>query len=288
MSYYHTYANACTNGHYKVVRELMNNGYDPSSYMTSLMELSIKNGHYKVVRELLKGGEIEQHVIPSLLRYNDCHSKFTKELLESYNYDPSWNSHYAIKYAAGYGYPKIVKKLLKDKRVDPFNFTMETIIKLHKYGYYRPIIKLLKNNKFDPSIKYDYILKCACRNSNNVKLIKLLLEDERVDPTSNHNIIIDLIKSSKDYNVVGGKCQDAILNLLKYQRSILVQELMDDKLETFTYDYDPIFHDSLEGELVDDHFSEEMDSIIMLVFLIKQFNILPTEIRMVIIDKLFI
>jgi hypothetical protein len=68
---------------------------------------------------------------------------------------------------------KTVKMLLNDTRVNMLKFSMELITELSKYGHYQVIIILLKNNRIDLSIKNNDIFNNMCRNSNNVKVIKI-------------------------------------------------------------------------------------------------------------------
>jgi len=131
--------------------------------------------------------------------------------------EPDLNDNLAIRWAAGKGYYKIISFLLKDLRVNPnaeykqpepkkeprcyrrnLRAEQEKWIKNFKFIYLPAIIQaaanghtkivklLLVDERVDPSIKNSLALFNAIA-SNHIEIVKLLLANKRIDLTADNN-----------------------------------------------------------------------------------------------------
>lgn len=82
---------ACDKGDYDRVKELLENGADPTVENNGAIRYASENGHVKILDLLLQDGRA----------------------------DPTANDNYPIRMAVWYGYSEIVEMLLHDGRADP-------------------------------------------------------------------------------------------------------------------------------------------------------------------------
>jgi hypothetical protein len=114
----------------------------------------------------------------------------TINILMEIGFDPSVNNNTAIVEAVYFKAIESIILLLNDSRVDPSikdNFIIETVAK----GNYNPLLMklLLENPKIDPTINHNRAIFLAVKHGS-VEVVKLLLEDPRVDPTIDNNYLI--------------------------------------------------------------------------------------------------
>ena len=91
MSIFQDFTIACRDGDVETVRNLVNNGVDPSYFNNKGIRVASEKGHACVVRLLLEDPRV----------------------------DPSCNDNSSILWASREGHVEVVRLLLQDPRVDP-------------------------------------------------------------------------------------------------------------------------------------------------------------------------
>lgn len=97
-------------------------------------------------------------------------------------FDPSTDNNICIDHAINRGYFRMVWILLKDIRVNPCNVRNNMFTcTARNVGHVEVVRLLLNDGRLDPSINNNKALIDAC-NGEQVEYVRLLLEDPRVDP----------------------------------------------------------------------------------------------------------
>ena len=144
---------ACQIGDVDRVRELLQNGANPTENNNAPIAYASCNGHADIVKLLLQDGQV----------------------------DPSVFYNAPIRNASYYGHPKIVEMLLQDRRVDPTDDDNYTIKYACLNRHIKVIELLLQDGRADPSVNDNSILRFAS-SFGHIKVVELLLRDGRVEP----------------------------------------------------------------------------------------------------------
>src|SRR5579863_176938 len=81
----------------------------------------------------------------------------------------------------------IVTQMMNDKS-DDVNQQLNDMFKelVNHNCHIKSIIVLLGDNRVDPSANHNYAIRTASKN-NQIELVKILLQDQRIDPGANDN-----------------------------------------------------------------------------------------------------
>jgi hypothetical protein len=112
------------------------------------------------------------------------------DLVISRSTDPNASPSAALNWAETHGFDKLVRELLKDQSrrtiYDPLDFLVEWVCERR----YTALLKLLlTDERIDPSADDQYPIRFACKNGHT-EIVKLLLADQRVDPSSQDQIAL--------------------------------------------------------------------------------------------------
>jgi ankyrin repeat protein len=94
---------------------------------------------------------------------------------------------------------KSVKILLKNARVDPSLYNNASLKTAAELGLPKIVSLLLKY--VDPSANDSYVFRLVCYYGNE-KLVKLFLNDPRVNPSAHHNSSIEVAASQGHTSIV--------------------------------------------------------------------------------------
>ena len=134
-------------------------------------------------------------------------------LLDTYKIDPSEINNGAIVGASRWGHGKVVALLLADRRVDPSDDDNAAIFLASFGGHYEVVSMLLADPRVDPSVNSNsnaVFEACSPKNvrlplgvpyygpsaisgasaNGSIAVVRLLLADPRVDPSTNNNLAI--------------------------------------------------------------------------------------------------
>lgn len=141
-------------GRTNLVRCLLRREVDPSSENSNALILAIRGGHIDVVDLLLKDGRAN----PTIEGYKPLMEAIRENQIE------------------------IAKRLIQDSRVKDSPFNLEPLEHAANKGFAEIVEALLPHVKLINS----HIFTLACRG-RNLRVIELLLNHERIDPTYNHH-----------------------------------------------------------------------------------------------------
>lgn len=114
------FSKSCEFGITPIVKDLIDNGFDPSYMKNYGLRIASNNGHLDIVKLLLN----DKRVDPSA--FNNCaliwsisngHLDVVKELLKHKRVDPSDGNNCTLTISLERGYLDILKQILKDERV---------------------------------------------------------------------------------------------------------------------------------------------------------------------------
>ena len=177
---------------------------DPRDYNGKLLEYAILSGRVNIVRILLEDGRI----------------------------NPKDSNALAI--AVDRDLPHILSFLLEDKRIDPRDDLLESAVMDRSANIVRV---LLEDGRIDPTARNNHILHVAFRKGYSFT-IKILLSDERVKRTVDHDIFMAAIAYG-DSEIVrmlldnpridpGENDNDALGAAIYYYDRIIVEDLLND------------------------------------------------------------
>lgn len=142
MAYYtdeYKLMQACYIGKLETIKELINNGLDPTIQNNYLIRIASQNGHLSVVKYLISIGcdPIAYNNWAIRKAGENGHLSIVK-LLYSYGADPTVNNNQTIQWASNFGHIETVKFLaLIGCDTDKINITMRDNIK--QWLYFRKI-----------------------------------------------------------------------------------------------------------------------------------------------------
>lgn len=147
-------------------------------------------GHIDVVKLLLEDKKINISSYDGAIEASCEYGRVdvTKVLISDHRVDPSKNNNYAFIAACFNGHDDIVNILLNDPRVDPSVNNNEALIgacKMKAIGEFSSLYYLGKDTSLEKSRLF----------SSYIKIIKLLLNDPRINPTINNNELFLSCKS---------------------------------------------------------------------------------------------
>ena len=174
-------------GDYDIVKELIQQGVDPSIMNNIALTQASKNGHFKVVDLLLNDPRVDPN------RHNLGLSPF--------------------QWAVDKGFTDIVQRFLQDKRIYPTTDRDYAIRAASSKGYIDIVNLLLSlpkvpNKNVDPSADYNYAIRFASAHGH-LPVVNRLLQDPRVDPSANDNFAIEWANKEGHKDVVHRLLQDS-------------------------------------------------------------------------------
>ena len=175
-----------------IVKELLQQGVDPSIDDNYAIHIAIKNGYTEMVQLLLKDPRIDPNVHHNYIiriAVAGGYIEIVKLLLKDQRINPGDANNYAIRIASEKGYTEIVKLLLQDPRVNPSNDNNYAIRIAAEKGYIEIVKSLLKDSRVDPSDHHNDAIRCAVKNGHT-EIVQLLLQDKRVNPSDVNNYAI--------------------------------------------------------------------------------------------------
>ncbi|KAJ3127030.1 hypothetical protein HK100_009973 [Physocladia obscura] len=213
--------NATINGHTAIVEMLLNDPrrdtIDPSSHNNYAITQAAARGHYKCVRILASDSRVD--ILDLNIFRNACvngHAKIVEFLLGLPQFDPTAVPSELFLTAVSNGHVKVVEVMLENPRFTfPFNdLVFDDAV---NRGHIEIVRLLLADSRFKPT-KRLFIL------GNNTSILKLLLEDERIDPSADNNAAIQNKYSSNSKPLVEILLHDrrvrqacSLADLQKYQ-----------------------------------------------------------------------
>jgi ankyrin repeat protein len=124
---------ACRKGDIKGVKELLEQGVDPSDDNNFAIQEASWYGHADVVSLLLQDSRV----------------------------DPTYYGNWALRMACKYGYINVVKVLLQDQRVDPADYDNDAIKLACRFGLIEVVEALLQDGRVDPTIDNEWAINHA-------------------------------------------------------------------------------------------------------------------------------
>lgn len=192
--------NACRQGYRYIVDILLTcprKRITPDTGNEQALLAAVRSGDCKVVRMLLDAGfdpNIDNGV--ALITAIDIgYDAITNELLDDDRTNPSLSNSEALALACTRGYISIVERILSDARVDPTAQNNKAVVSAFQHNRGTIAAMLLRliqgteepdgamSYKFliNPSIRGNSLIYVAAANGN-CKLVRMLLEDPRVNP----------------------------------------------------------------------------------------------------------
>lgn len=209
---------------------LDNNRVDPSIYKNYAICMSSYKGYLSIVERLLEDPRVNfgKKSLRSAIR--NGHLPVVNRLLEDPRVGPFMSDNFPILIAICNGHIDIVRRLLEDPRVLPNYFSMDFHIRAFNYqvnlrndylgsktinpitlaaklGHIDIIKILLEDPRVDPAIAYNMPCKVAS-DYGHVAIVDILLKDPRVDPSDNGNIAIIIAASKGHIEVVERLLED--------------------------------------------------------------------------------
>ena len=178
---------ACDNGHVEVVKLLLTDPrVNPADRGNVAFIRACENGRVEVVKLLLTNPRVDPVVRDNIAFIKACENgrvEVVKLLLTDPRVNPADRGNVAFIRACENGRVEVVKLLLTNPRVDPV---------CKEDSSHIPTSIILRhpelNEKFEFYFKSDHNLAIskACENGH-VEVIKVLLRDQRIDPTDDSN-----------------------------------------------------------------------------------------------------
>ena len=153
--------------------------------INNVFNLASIEGNIKIVKIILnsKYNTIKyiQHKIIGISSSNG-HKKIVKLLLNHHKFDVYYNNNIAFSMACANNSFIMVKLLLKHKLIDTLNSNYKSTIfaTVVNHNHIKIVKLLIDDKRFDPSYDDDYLLRMAIVD-NYPKIVKLLLRDKRVN-----------------------------------------------------------------------------------------------------------
>lgn len=152
-----------------------------------------------------------------------------KELLQNPKINPSDSKNWAIKAAIKNGHLKVVKELLKNNQIDPD--ISQTLNLAVKYGHYQIAKELLNSKRLTVSdTRYHEPIYFAAKN-NRVKIMKLLLDDTRLDPSIKKNEAIITAAENGYIEIVKELLKDTRVNPTDFNNASITRAARKGHLE---------------------------------------------------------
>lgn len=173
---------ASENGNALIVRTLINDGRsDPTDngqqFPNDTLYLACLNGHYEVVDALLENSEV---VVPAGEEGRPDKNIELQELPKRrHSFDPLKNYAWALLAACEMNHSKIVARLLRHPKIDPRIYGSAPIHAASKHGSLEVAQLLLEDGRVDPSSDSNIALRYAFANKDNA-MRNLLLSSKRV------------------------------------------------------------------------------------------------------------
>ncbi|KAJ3268041.1 hypothetical protein HDV01_003513 [Terramyces sp. JEL0728] len=153
----------------------------PSTSENILVRSSCKYGYMEMLLHYINHPKVDLQCFNNAPLVSACksnHIQIVELLLKTI--DPSVNNNECIRICAKYGYIDLVKLLLRDPRVVP----TDTLWRCCINGHFSTVKYLM--DYVEPYESNNLAIRQACINGN-VDIIKLLLDDSRVDPSDHDN-----------------------------------------------------------------------------------------------------
>jgi ankyrin repeat protein len=213
---------ACTNDHVDVVRELIRlDGVDPDKNQNQALKDACKKGRLELVKILLR--ECFDPLIdtcPLWLASGGGHLEVIKHLVEDERFDTPERKQSALKNASRMGHVEAVKFFLSHKDVDPCKDNHACVRIAVVNIHFDVVLEYLKDDRVNPIFLYDEMLSIACKIGDarsvqeildskktnpfvfgsrpllecvlrrDVGMMRILLRNEKIDPTHGDNIAI--------------------------------------------------------------------------------------------------
>jgi hypothetical protein len=192
------FINAVTHNELDIVRMLLkSNKIDPNCRNGEAIIIATKFGYLNIVECLLN----DNRVNPSLRNNQaiiDCVD--TNLLIKRGKQLLSFNEYFSIIYNrikknGNKKHLKILSLLLKNPHIDPSAQNNKIIINAVKSKNYKAVKLLLNDNRINPLDQNYAALECC----KSIKIMKLFLKDMRIDPCYNNNFL--LINATKEGNI---------------------------------------------------------------------------------------
>lgn len=191
---------ACNNGHPEVVKVLLNDDRtDPSIEDNRAIIHASCNGHVEVVRNLLS----DERVSPEAQNNSSLvfasfrgHTEVVRELLNSGRVDPSAQGNMSLIMACVSGHTEVVEELLVNDRVDP-------ACGIQRVGMLnQELVRVLDACRVKVSERLDNLPLLAACEGGHSKIVRLLLNDSRIDPTYKNYLAMKLASKSGYLEIV--------------------------------------------------------------------------------------
>ena len=181
-----------------------------------------------------------------MLRYACVEGEFdiVDLLLQDPRVKPSVNDNIPIKYASERGFTNIVERLLRDPRVDPSAETQYALKEACKNNHIETVNVLLRHPRVDPSVDEQAILRKACMNSQT-EIARVLLQDPRVDPSVKGQACLQYAVGTKNIELVQLLLQDTRIDPVQNILKTAIEKGNVEILEILLQDprVDPSIHD---------------------------------------------
>jgi ankyrin repeat protein len=192
---------------------------DPVSSINNNAPIIIasEKGHLEIVKILLMNPNIDPSADDNLaiiLASENGNTSVVKLLLTDKRVNPSACSDDAIIRAAGNGHVDIVKLLLQDKRVNPSAVNNQAIMSAYLNRHTNIVEILSHNSEVDVKTIENYNLLMNAAKENDIKKIKILLNNTNIEPFASTIFVYSSKKSKKRYGSLIMKI--ALENVLDY------------------------------------------------------------------------
>lgn len=192
----------CVNGYVESVEAFLEcERFVLSKDYSFILSASAEKGHSEVVKLLLKDGRLNPGWKSNMAIWkaaNNGDTAIVELLLADPRVDPSDHDNMAIIAALICGHIDIVKLLLTDKRVVVSEYNFEDVVRKSNVEIVRI---LLEDGRVNPSFDNNLPIRIATKNGND-RIVRLLLADDRVDPTINNNELLDIALNEGRYDIV--------------------------------------------------------------------------------------
>ncbi|KAI8587073.1 hypothetical protein BDZ88DRAFT_481240 [Geranomyces variabilis] len=193
---------------------------DPSSASNEAIRVACRNGDVEFVRHLLSDSRVDpMDSDPNGLKSNALfaastadQAKVVEMLLQDPRIDPAADNNWAIYAASGHGACSAVKILMLDPRVQLCN---ESLYVACDAGRRDVVDLLLQDERIDPTADHNKALRLAIRGdttANHDDVVLRLLQDPRIEPSFNNNEAVQNVARHRSARVMAELLKDPRVN----------------------------------------------------------------------------
>lgn len=188
----------------------------------NLLIEAIERKNVNAIRSLLQHGDMQKTIIDVAFRRvaEIGTAEVMKEFLESGKVNPASFNGIVLTIASESGQDDIVRILLADPRVDPSVNDNRALQNAIESGHVEIVRMLMADPRVDPRIpEWRPFISILEAPANRVELLKVFLEDRRIDPSQGNNWMEKTLQVSQQAPGLSTERKDEIEQMLELLRT---------------------------------------------------------------------